>query len=705
MVLPLQDTKNPLYGLTPQEQARTLAEKRTELAPWDILSLNRFNYTEKQIQQAYRQLALHIHPDKNPNALNATEAFGLITQATEYMSYGLKSPINKRNEFEKIRNNPFYIQYGEEGFTHNDIPTYTASEKKTYENMSFTELATEAQDKPPIPEEVVKRLKQFILRDKSLLSLIINKRDSQNTLLHIASENGTDDFIIWLLEQDTDSFPIKKTLQGSEQDIISHLIEHGRLNVLRFFFQRHGIALFYEQQEAFPIWNYLQDSIAYNKPEITVFLFNEINYLKHINDRTFYNAWWKCIHLQREDCSAITALLLKHNLIGDLNNAFIHAVTSGAAPVAKQILKLNPRFDIEELFDEYINYFSRSYNTESLSLLLDLLDSQNRSAGTLRSILSTITGSRRKDSNFKVILAALTPPLYERLYQNYLLSKDENKTQQVQRSPDESALFYTLFQIVTDNDYETLGKLLAISPSPLFISTYFRHSPLLTIFSIICNGSSINYDRSISMLINLGEPLVSAQLADKYDNDDSRHESHLKYNALHFTCELNFQEHFLHLLKKISKDGLDAICHKKERKTIKEPFKHYYYTALHLALAKNNEEMAIEQKHTKVIRILQLRMLDDYLAKRHNEEKYLSHFTIFGHKLFSFGYFSKTTKIKAAESLKDALSRGIVNLHQLNKVHHGALNQGRLGYIAQLSHHLNENTPSNENPNKKHTFQ
>jgi hypothetical protein len=70
---------------------------------------------------------------------------------------------------------------------------------------------------------------------------------------------------------------------------------------------------------------------------------------------------------------------------------------------------------------------------------------------------------------------------------------------------------------------------------------------------------------------------------------------------------------------------------------------------------------------------------------RKKEENYLSHITVCGHTLIRYGYFHKDVKLKAASDFKEALLRGEMDHEQLNKIHHGALGQGRLGYIMQLS--------------------
>ena len=268
MTLPLQDEKNPLYGLELAEQCRKLFTDGASIKPWELLSLDRFNYTEKQLKQAYRQLSLCVHPDRVPNDLKKTaeEAFKLVSQAKEYMAYGLKSASEKQRDVEAIRHNPFYKIYGDAGFSAGTDDVRTTSyfdeygifhsrkgmfKKKSYAEMSFIELLAEADTGiTSIHADIVIRLKQFILSNPALLAVSINKDKDlpKRKILNIAAEKGTEEFIIWLLEQGADPFIFLQAYQPDgytdRVDIVFYPVVRQQMQVLRYLFNRYGTCFF-----------------------------------------------------------------------------------------------------------------------------------------------------------------------------------------------------------------------------------------------------------------------------------------------------------------------------------------------------------------------------------------------------------------------------------------------------------------------------
>lgn len=271
MTLPLQDEKKTLYGLELAEQCRKLFTDGTSIKPWEFLSLDRFNYTEKQLKQAYRQLSLCFHPDRVPSDLKKTaeEAFKLVSQAKEYMAYGLKSASEKQRDVEAIRHNPFYKIYGDASFsasssTSDEVRTASYFDeygifhsrkgmfkKKSYAEMSFIELLAEADaGVSSIHEDIVIRLKQFILSNPALLAVGINKDKDlpKRKILNIAAEKGTEEFIIWLLEQGADPFTFPQAYRPDGYtdriDIVFYPVVRQQMQVLRYLFNRYGTCFF-----------------------------------------------------------------------------------------------------------------------------------------------------------------------------------------------------------------------------------------------------------------------------------------------------------------------------------------------------------------------------------------------------------------------------------------------------------------------------
>ncbi|KTD24247.1 J domain-containing protein [Legionella maceachernii] len=67
MPLPLQDRENPLYNLTLEAQCEVVIKwHEKKITPKKLFSLTS-PYTEEALKKAYRQLALHFHPDKMQN--------------------------------------------------------------------------------------------------------------------------------------------------------------------------------------------------------------------------------------------------------------------------------------------------------------------------------------------------------------------------------------------------------------------------------------------------------------------------------------------------------------------------------------------------------------------------------------------------------------------------------------------------------------
>ena len=258
----------------------------------------------------------------------------------------------------------------------------------------------------------------------------------------------------------------------------------------------------------------------------------------------------------------------------------------------------------------------------------------------------------------------------------------------------------------------------------------------MPLFDALCAARERNdeaMNKTIAILINVGGTQLITP--NRYRDFPDHCTRYVKYTPLHLVCELGLKEHGFHLIKKMSEEGFsfDTLALYKSRGSRQESFSRYNYTSLHLAIVRGHEDialklieagasinikatikrpttyfcgffsdvehieksplqLAIEQKQTKVIRAIQLILLDEYIVQRQKEEEYLSHATILGYT-FRFGYFNKTQKLEEALAFKKLLMRGEFSLSELKKINQGALEQGRLGQIAQLSYYLNADKP------------
>ncbi len=767
MTLPLQDEKNPLYGLELAEQCQKLFTDGTSIKPWEFLSLDRFNYTEKQLKQAYRQLSLRFHPDRVPDDLKETaeEAFKLVSQAKEYMAYGLKSAREKQRDVEAIRHNPFYKIYGDASFsasssTSDEVRTTSyfdeygifhsrkgAFKKKSYTEMSFIELLAEADaGDDPMHEAIVVRLKQFILSDKSLLAAGISKDNPKRKILNLAAEKGTEEFIIWLLEQGADPFIFPQAYRPDgytdKIDIVFYPIVRQQLQVLRYLFNRYGTCFFYQQLENeptdAPIWQHLELAISVNNPEATNFLFTEMAYLKHLNERKFDQPWYSALS-SREDNAVVTALLMQHGLIEDLEKAMYWAIIKGSLTAAKQILTQRTQFNFQKLFKGYFYSCDERNDKNMIEFMRTLFNSQkNISAFSLKDVLEKVRNSSL------TISRALLPTVFARLYHYDLPTEAKIQAQklyQLSHEQRESLLFDACCVAADDNSSEMLKELLSIAPTLLLTrKNPQRTAPLISVITSSLRKSKIqDYEETISLLIEVGGFGLSRYLMGVKDLDTGAIRD--RYIPLHFLSELGFKKQALRLVEKMVEEqcSLDDVCLRKEQKKDDSPATSYHYTALHLALEANNQElaikllkagadftinavierpsayfcgcfptvkkiektplqMAIDGQQTEVLRVLQLKMLEAYIAKRCQEEIYLSHITLFGYTFLRFGFFAKTTKLHAANDYREALLRGNVDYHELDKRHEGALSQGRLGAIAQLAKLIPNNLDTSPSP-------
>jgi ankyrin repeat protein len=550
------------------------------------------------------------------------------------------------------------------------------------------------------------------------------------------------------LEQGADPLIFSQGSQNPAHDLPHYAIAGNTPGVLRYLFQHYGSTFFYQQVEdkttATPLWRHLEFAIEMNRLEITNFLFNEVGFLPHAKGRKFDAAWYSCTHFSKDN-SAITALLMKHNLLKKLDSALYYAIGQGAMPAIKQILTQKPKLDTEKLFKAYFNC-PKKKKPEFIDLMLNLFAAQKEvPALALKEIINQLIHMLRLapqegDPKQQAMVLALLPALFTRLHGYNLPSEAELRAQpiyQLSHEGQQELLYRVLYEVALANSPKTLKTLLAAG------SFLLGSQPLLVSFLHEISKKVVKYEATISLLVDAGGESLAYQTPDYYQ-DYSPHRSYEKYTALHFLCELGTNKQIRHLIEKMVAEhcSLDAICHKKVRKSRTAPFTVYHYTALHFALEQGQQEVAvklveagadftikavverpstyfynyfprmnksettplqiaIEQKQIAVLRALQLKMLDSYIVQRSKEEIYLSHITLFGYTFFRFGFFHKTTKLDAAEDYRKALLRGEVDYQELDKLHRGALSQGRLGAITQLADTIKENLDAHQKPTVK----
>lgn len=574
-----------------------------------------------------------------------------------------------------------------------------------------------------------------------------------------------------------------KALFYGKIDILHYLYQ--RYGKTPFFYDKTA-----DKNDLAPQWWRLKEAIQSHVPAEGIrFLLHEVGYAKYLANRTYDLDWGRSSSFKNNERStALTALMIQHKLFADLEKALYTAIANKGIGSAKHILAQKPNYDITKVFEHYIA--SENNSEEGLSFLQDLLASHELSAYTLNAFVVKLYPSIIFEKRAQREMALnLLPRLFARLHACQLPSKEEIRIQLINQlsqaeiekinresnvlSDDsrdnnrhlndyidllanekkmlsceekENTLFIAQLTSAFADGYETLLKLLNISKA-LLLNRTDNYSPLLSVLREIERGSYLSYKKTIPLLIHLGGPLIQGK-AEAWHSDMPRYQNHegewqrrenvdyhFKYfedfTALQLCCELNLQDYALQLIDKMTEEHmtLDDICLKSVSHYNHRNYTGFYYTALHLAIEKKNEaialklieaganytikakivpprdsnnitlpkvkfgevsslEMAIDNKQSKVIRALQIKMLDDYIAKRQEEDNYLSHFSICGLTLFSFGFFDKTSKLKAASDLKEALLRGDTDHRPLDLTHQGALTQGRLGEITQLSNYI-----------------
>ena len=82
---------------------------RLDCDPYQTLGIAR-DATQREVKQAYRRLALKLHPDHNPEKPEATERFKQIQQAYETLSSRRKHRLLSQTDFYPKNHPPAVIQ-------------------------------------------------------------------------------------------------------------------------------------------------------------------------------------------------------------------------------------------------------------------------------------------------------------------------------------------------------------------------------------------------------------------------------------------------------------------------------------------------------------------------------------------------------------------------------------------------------------------
>ena len=301
-----------------------------------------------------------------------------------------------------------------------------------------------------------------------------------------------------------------------------------------------------------------------------------------------------------------------------------------------------------------------------------------------------------------------------------------------------------VFEAVKYASYATLEKLIAIS-KPLAREWFSRALLNALHYEYLhcdqrdnTNRYGEDFNRTISLLITLGGP----QLIDAREFLPGW----MNHTPLHVACQLGQQERARQIIAKMREGhySLDTVASGKRTLDRYQPLATYFYPSLHMAIEKgyqqvavdlieaganihlkavnekrsfywlglfssferiekNPLEIAIEHKQPQVIRALQRVMLNDYIKAREAEAEYLNQISLFGYVLFrlgyytlfgytlQFGYYNKTTKLDEARAFQALLNCDALDSESFERMNQGALGQGRLGKIVQLSNYYLRN--------------
>lgn len=752
MPLPLNDSSNILYELTPLERLKHIINwQQAQIKPAGLFSLAP-GYDQNAVNKAYRQLAVLSHPDKWSEHKDLAEsAFKIVCAANEYLSFYLKSVVEQKNQFELIKNNIFYLAYDsspavktsfmQKKTEHSSRPSFFDIQAMQMAELSLNDLIKKYRE-PGYKINIINELKRRILKNKALLTEPY--AGLSQIILFVAVEGNDLDFIEWLISQGANPFLRIEYSGGCFDNAVGYAVELNRHQVVKYLVQRYGHVEFFDKADdgasLTPQWWRLESLILSERHELIDLFLNSVGYAQYPKVVKF-DRFISSILTPEGDHTPTISLLLEHDLLANLPGAINDAMQKNNIKMAQYIYSKLPAgvtLDMSEIWNAYKEF---TYINDELAIewMLKLLQAQPLNATLLDSMLldlndmlhapNTFRGISHIDSidriNRRVAALALIPKVFS-LFHAVQLSDTTAVAQDISQEKQQRML-QILTSIVEKGTAAILTELLAITDAPLNNLKNHVHFPLYTALFLSLNPFAIEASDMATLLINQGGSQLIQTARDcllKYKDMEYEY-----YNPLHLACELGLRKHGLHLITRMREQGfdLDAVAHRKEHHDARGQFTRCHYSSLHIAIANCKEElalalidggadyklkavierpssyfgffahiekkeksplaMALELRRPKVVRALQLKLLDEYIAQRQQEDEYLSHITLFGYTLFRFGYFSKSKKLDDARAFRALVNQGGPTKQEFDLIRQGALDQGRLGEIAQLSHH------------------
>ncbi|SKA17708.1 DnaJ domain-containing protein, partial [Legionella maceachernii] len=655
MPLPLQDRENPLYSLTLEAQCEVVIKwQEKKITPKKLFSLTS-PYTEEALKKAYRQLALHFHPDKNVELKSAESAFKIVTAAYDYLKYDIIPEAEKTSAFLALQGNEFYKQYGllnskthstysnfySYGFSSTSKKQAQPPKKKAYSEMSFLELLAEAKQSP-IPDEVIEGLKRYIRRDKHYLTVQIREDlpgvTTFDTILNIAAFYGDLNFFQWLLDEGATLYI---TQERSYEDVINCVCcnrEHNK-TILPYLLKRLGRNIFYTQTTEGllqPQWWRLQTAIKGRLKYAAVFLLEEVGYAQHLKGHFFDEAWHESVKddawIKSQDYQGnrepMLALCLKYGLLKDLKQCFYSLIKCDFRSEALLILPKLPTKELEtsiyyalklnrinlakEILRHYkgtvyytimldallvgTQYCSIETHAETLAWLRALLSDYDFSPLILRDILKDLISVNGADNPTHLAISLqILPDVAQQLV-------SRTCKYQIEQEMLSDLLSETYFAVMRKANARALddGNIgcenLALKTLQKLHAIYpppigLLRAALWAAYLRDWEEKNNQLDSTISWLISLGGEPLVLP-EDYYEFKD--------ITPLHFTIEYNLNAFAQQLFEKMraEKCSLNAIMSRKEKhRSYDGRYVLCNYTYLHLAIEKGQEQLAVNLIH------------------------------------------------------------------------------------------------------------
>ncbi len=755
MPLPLQDTGNPLYNTAIDQQCNLLINwQRCELTPQRIMSLN-FSYSQRDLNLAYRNLATRFHPDKHNTYAHdlscdlVTQAFSIIQQAHEYLSFRLMTLDEQQQQIKQIIANPFYSTTSEstQGYQSSSSAygfsswywekTYTSNISPLTEIKELLDEIYRTKNKGPLLSRV------HGLASSNARALDYLLKNEWELLLDVASD-GHLDFFKWLLELR----PIN-SIYSLEKRKLHQLLKESQINILHYLFGKFGSNIFYTARDMIskPNFTLFNDFLSNRAYAEALFFLNDLGFLSQIDLSKYIETFSKGIEKTARNPDSrlelVRIFISQPNAI-DTNVHLLmkSALNVGAMDIAHLILEAHPAVVESSRFkDELINILTDSLkngetktavfilshwghdvltetfrnNSGKISLWgsflkyhIDFKEEQyDKGIWIIKEIVNIPTIpyeqlvyalNRLMYEVFNPVSIVILVGLYSKI-NSFIIEDVEVGKLVINREnatiPDKfnlseaiSILSESCLKIAKLGEYDVLQQLLDISPG--LLKAEETKDILFHIFLIIQNIPVLNSKQidSIHLLIS------KAGIQLEYDESEFRQSSydHYNYNLLHYTSERGYTDFVKPLIQVMNQQGysLDKVCIREKRRRKPGVVFKEEYSSLHWAIVNNHQsiaidlisggasvtkpaiqhiknarfcgffptvkriektpyELAVELKQVDVAKAIQHVLLKEYIAARQKEARYLTHFTLFGHSIFNFGY-SREQKINAAQA-------------------------------------------------------